>query len=186
MMAVAPKLPVFVGRAPLDNRRLWCKASWRWDEDGRGSQALIHIRGRRSCKITHRSEEDGRVLQALSHIRGHHSCCVTHWSTGVRMMAVACKLPVICEAAAYVKSLTERRMRSQAPNLYPRALLDIRRPSCEATRRGEKDGCGSQAPSHIRGRHSCKGTHGREGDGRDSQAHSLSPPGVARYRPPVM
>jgi len=149
MMAVAPKLPVFVGRSPLDIRRLWCKASRRRDEDGRGSQALIHIRGHHSCKITHRSEEDGRVSQALSHIRGHHSCCVTPQSTGVRMMAVARKLPVISEAAAHVKSLTERRMRSQAPSLYLRAPLDICHPSCEATWRGEKDGRGSQAPSHI-------------------------------------
>jgi len=71
MMAVAPKLTVFVGWAPLDIRRPWCKASRRRDEDSCGSQALIHIRGRRSCKITHQSEEDGRVSQALSHIRGH-------------------------------------------------------------------------------------------------------------------
>ena len=49
------------------------------------------------------------------------------------MMAMVRKLPVISEAVAHVKSLTERRMHSQAPSLYPRAPLDICRLSCKAT-----------------------------------------------------
>ena len=60
--------------------------------------------------------------------------------TGERMMA---------GAAAHVKALTGGRMVAVARNLtvfVRQAPLDIRRRSSEATRRGEKDCYGSQAP----------------------------------------
>ena len=65
------------------------------------------------------------------------------------MVGVACNLPVFIQ----------------------RAPLDIRRQSYEATLRGKKNYCGSQAPIYIRGRCSCKVTHQREADGRSLQAH---------------
>jgi len=79
-------------------------------------------------------------------------------------MAVAPKLPVISEAATHAKALTGGRVMAETrklPVFIRRALLDIRRRSCEAARLGEDDGCGSQAPS-------------------------LYPTGAVRYPSPVM
>ena len=101
------------------------------------------------------------------------------------------------EAAAHAKTLTgaleggrwpegvmaETR---KLPFFIRGAPLDIRWRSCEATRRGEKDCCGSQALSHIRGCRSYKETHRREADGRGSQPPSLYPTGAARHPPAVM
>ena len=62
-------------------------------------------------------------------------------------------------------------MARNLPVCIRRVPLDICHQSYEATRRGEKNCCGSQAPIYIRGSRSCKVTHQMEKDGRCSQAH---------------
>jgi len=92
-------------------------------------------------------------------------------------------------AAGYVKPLSQVRRIATARNLpvfIRRAPLDIRPQSYEATRQGEKNCCGLQAPIYIRGRCLCKGTHRREDGGRGSQPPSLLLTGAARHPPPVM
>jgi len=68
------------------------------------------------------------------------------------MVAAARKLTFISEAAAHVKILTGGRMVAVVRNLpifFRRAPLDIRRRSCKATRRGEKDCMAHNLPVFI-------------------------------------
>ena len=69
-----------------------------------------------------------------------------------RMVAAACKLTFISEATTHEKILTVGRMVAMARNLtvfFRQVLLDIRRRSCEATRRGEKDCMACNLPVFI-------------------------------------
>jgi len=77
-------------------------------------------------------------------------------------------------------------MARNLPVFIRRAPIDIRRQSYEATRRGEKNWCGLQAPIYIRGRRSCKDTHQREDGGSGSQPPSLLMMGAARHPTAVM
>jgi hypothetical protein len=88
---------------------------------------------RRSCKVTHRGEEDGHGSQARAwpHSPGPHA----------RAHSVFIRRP-------HVKSLADGRRMAVAPKfpVFTRwPPLNIPRPSCKVTHRGEGDGHGSQA-----------------------------------------
>ena len=83
-------------------------------------------------------------------------------------------------------------MARNLPVFFRRARLDIRRRSCEATWRGQKDCMARNLPVYIRRasldiRHRlCEATQSGEKDCYGSQPLSLYPTGTARHLPPVV
>jgi len=111
------------------------------------------------------------------------------------MVAAARKLTFISEATSHLKILTGGRMVAVArilPVFFRRVPLDIRRRSCEATRRGQNDCMARNLPVFIRWvpldirRRLCEATQPGEKEYYGSQPPSLYPTGAARHPPPVV
>ena len=167
VMAETRKLPVFIRQAPLNIRRRSCEATGEVRSMAVArklpviSEATAHVKSLTGGSRTGMARKLPVISEAAAHAKtltGGRMVAETRklpvfirWAllgilrqsceaTGeVRCMAVACKLSVISEAAAHVKTLTATRGRMMAetrklPVFIRRASPDIGRQSCKATR----------------------------------------------------